>query len=145
MVSCTFHSLPNLNSPSKVSQSCPQLPWPPWPFHMGSLFQARCGSSTPTWLFETGLQTVKFWNSPSAVMLSTGLGALALKFQSLPSGHILSSQPSSLSRMSASRQEAQWKHDDYLLVWPKSFFGLSHSILQKNLNEIFGQPNTKVI
>lgn len=41
-----------------------------------------------------------------------------------------------------SRQEAQWKHDDYLLVWPKSFFGLSH-ILQKNLNEILANPIQK--
>ena len=29
----------------------------------------------------------------------------------------------------------------YLLAWPKGSFGFFHKILQKNLNELFGQPN----
>ena len=30
----------------------------------------------------------------------------------------------------------------YLWGWPKSLFGFFHNILQKNANDLFGQPNT---
>lgn len=34
----------------------------------------------------------------------------------------------------------KWKYRD-VLGWPKSFFGIFHKILQKNVNKLFDQPN----
>ena len=38
--------------------------------------------------------------------------------------------------------ELIWKQHQYIVGWPKSLFGFFHKMLCKNLNELFGQPNT---
>ena len=49
------------------------------------------------------------------------------------------------TKWSISERESQIPYDIIyvwnLLGWPKSLFGFFHKILQKNPNEVFGQPN----